>query len=380
MKTFEIFGDIIAGDGDRWAAAEVAPAQVAAFLKEANGEAVAFNVNSNGGDATAGIAIANMIKAYGGETVCNVLGVAASVSSVIACACDRLAMGEGAFLMIHNPWIVTAGGAEELRKDAETLDKLKAAIMGFYASKCDPEKVDLAKLMDEETWLSRDEAKALGFAVEDYSGGLKAAACLTRRAYAKAPEAAKALVQVEEKPATDAAEAADTTATDAAQAGAEATQADEKPAEDKAADNWEARFKGLSKKYNGLKAQLDEAESRHASELVAMTAERDNFKSQLDQSAKDLAAANAKVSALSAKVEEGDKALHAAQSDLAAARDSLAKAEDKAKRLESTRDLLTAGVLTPPATSETYAAKMTAAKGAKEREELRAMKRAGKIK
>lgn len=418
MKTFGLYGDIIGGEADRWDYSEVAPSQIAAFLKNAGGEAVEVNINSNGGSVTGGIAIANMLKAYPGEVTCNVLGVAASIASVIACAGKTLAMGEGSFLMVHNPFAYTSGTAEELRKDADTLDKMRDAIIAIYKGKCGDGKEDeLKMLMDDESWLSRDEARKFGFAVADYEGELKAAASLTRRAYDRAPEAVKAMLKFEakkpaaEKPAENApeatAEAPEAQAEAPAEnpAPAEGTQQNaaneavhagevlqptaeyavpEKPAapvEEKAkpADNWEARFKGLSTKYNALNDVLKNTKADYEAKLSAITAERDNLKSQLDQHGKDLDAANAKLSELTTKVNEGVEALAKATEELATSRDSLTKANERVAHLESTRDLLTAGVLTPPAESS-YKAKMANAKTPEEREALRNAKKAGKIK
>ena len=279
-----------------------------------------------------------------------------------------------------NPYAYTSGTAEELRKDAETLDKMRDSILSFYLGKCGGKTADeLKEMMDAESWISRDEAKEMGFAIEDYSGELKAAASLTRRAFDKAPEAAKALMKFEaRKPQeTGGGKSAESTEARAEKTAGKALGGSAaKPAP---ADNWEARFKGLSTKFNELKAKYDDVEAKHTSELVALNAEIDNLKSQLDQSGKDLAAAQAKVSELAAKAEEDAKALLKANEDLAEVRNSLAASEDKVKHLESTRDMLTAGVLTPPESGATYADKMKAAKTAKEREELRALKKAGKI-
>lgn len=360
-KAFNLFGDIVDNDADRWFGSDVTPAIFIDWLAKQDGD-IEVNINSNGGSVTAGLAIANAIKGYNkGDVTCNVLGIAASMASVIACAGKRLCMGEGAFLMVHNPWTVTMGDADDLRKDADTLDQMRDSIIGFYQSKCPDKAADEFKaIMDAETWLNPEGATAQGFAVEAYAGELKAAAALTRRAIDKAPEAARALLEY----------------------------CDHKPAP---ADNWEARYKGLSKKFAELQQQTAEAEKRNAAQIAdieaalnaaleAKDAEITTLKSQLDQSAKDLADANAKVSELAAKVEEDAKALHAAEADLAQTRDSLTKAEERVKHLEETRDALTAGVLTPPAIGTTYADKMKAAKTPEEREELRAQKRAGRIK
>ena len=361
--TFNILGDIVANDGERWWESDVVPGMVVGWLAKQDGD-IEININSNGGDVAGGLAIANAIKGYTkGKKTCNVLGVAASMASVIACAGDELKMGQGAFLMVHNPWTVTMGNAEELRKDADTLDKMRDSILSFYQSKAYGKSADdLKALMDAETWLSADEARAAGFLVDDYAGEMKAAASLTRRAFAKAPDAAKALVEFHDRKPEPAAPRTP----------------------EPAADNWEARFKGLSQKFNNHQKKsvemLAAAEEQQKAALAARDAENASLKTQLEQSAKDLADANAKVSELSSKLEENAKALQKATDDLAATRDSLTKAEEQVKHLESTRDALTAGVLTPPAAGTSYADQMKAAKTPEEREALRAAKRAGKIK
>lgn len=396
MKTINILGDIIGGEGERWVSSEVSPKNVIDALTEAGGEPVEININSYGGSVLGGLAIANAIKTYPGETTCNVLGIAASMASVIACAGKKTCMGQGAYLMIHNPWTYTSGTAEDLRKDAEKLDQMRDSIISFYKGKCSKTEDELKALMDAETWISRESAADFGFEVEDYAGEFKAAASLTRRAYDKAPDAVKALMKFmdkkpEDKPVAETTEkpveaAAEETATETAteaekpaeaQETATETVEAEKPAEEpkneKPAENWEARFKGLSTKFN-------EAKAEHEKALAARDAEITNLKSQLEQFGKDLAAANAKASELADKLDENAKALQKANDDLAETRDSLQKAEDKAKQLEDTRDMLTAGVLTPPAVGNSYADKMKAAKTPEEREALRAQKRAGKIK
>ena len=389
--TFNLLGDIVANDAERWFESDIVPGMVIGWLAKQDGD-IEININSNGGDVAGGLAIANAIKAYSkGKKTCNVLGVAASMASVIACAGDELKMGQGAFLMVHNPWTVTMGNAEELRKDADTLDKMRDSILSFYQSKAYGKTADdLKALMDAETWLSAEEAREAGFLVDDYAGEMKAAASLTRRAFAKAPDAAKALVEFHDRkpeaPKAEAPEAPVETPETPAEAPAEPPAQPEASAAQPTppADNWESRFKGLSQKFNDLQkksaASLAEIEEQHKTALAAKDAEITSFKTQLEQGAKDLAAANAKVSELSAKLEEGAKALQKATDDLAATRDSLTKAEEQVKHLESTRDALTAGVLTPPAAGTSYADQMKAAKTPEEREALRAKKRAGKIK
>ena len=67
------------------------PQQVADFFNQIEPDKpVEIHFNSGGGEVFAGIAIANIIKAHAGETVGYVDGIAASIASVILCACDRV--------------------------------------------------------------------------------------------------------------------------------------------------------------------------------------------------------------------------------------------------------------------------------------------------
>lgn len=383
MKTYNIFGDIIGSEAERWYYSEVSPQDIVDFLTEANGEPVEININSYGGSVTGGIAICNALKAYKGDVTCNVLGIAASMASAIACAGKTLKMGEGSFLMIHNPWTYTSGNAEDLRKDAETLDQMRDSILGFYLSKNSKTADEIKAYMDAETWIAAENAADFGFSVETYTGELKAAASLTRRAFAKAPDAVKAMIKFTDKKP----EAQNHTEAPAEAAGAvaDAPKADAPKAEDKPVEtaqkpcDWEARFKGLSTKFNELKARLDETEGKHTSEVVALNAEIENLKTQNEALQKDLAEAKTEANNLSAKLTETSEALDKATKDLAKVRNSLTQSEEQVKQLTETRDMLTAGVLTPPAEA-TYADKIKAAKTPEEREKLRAQKRAGKIK
>ena len=71
------------------------------------GEEVTFEITSPGGSCTAGLAIASMIRKCSQEghaTTAHVIGLAASMASVIACSCDKLKLDSTAFMMVHNPW------------------------------------------------------------------------------------------------------------------------------------------------------------------------------------------------------------------------------------------------------------------------------------
>jgi len=158
--TLYIYGEI----GD-WG---VSAAQVAADI-EALGpvEKLTVRVSSYGGDAMQGVAIHNLLRSLPYDVEVIIDGIAASAASVIAVAGRRVIMPSTALMMIHDPWSLAAGNAEDMRHQAEVLEKIKQALTAAYLSKApniDPERLDA--LLSEETWLTAEEAVELGLADE----------------------------------------------------------------------------------------------------------------------------------------------------------------------------------------------------------------------
>lgn len=121
-------------------------------------------LNSPGGSVTEGMALYNLLVGIRAKLTVEVLGVAASIASIVALAGRELVMGEGSYYMIHNPWTITWGDADQLRKDAEVLDKMRGELVNIYVSRSGLSAKEVGQMMDDETWLTADEAKAKGFA------------------------------------------------------------------------------------------------------------------------------------------------------------------------------------------------------------------------
>lgn len=60
-------------------------------------------------------------------------GLAASMASVIAMVGDEIVMPENALMMIHDPWNIVVGNADDMRKEADVLDKMKDSLVTIYA-------------------------------------------------------------------------------------------------------------------------------------------------------------------------------------------------------------------------------------------------------
>lgn len=131
-----------------------------------NKKNITLMLNSPGGDVFDGMAIYNMISAKRENVNIEVYGLAASIASVIALAGNSLTMGEGTYLMIHNPWGMTIGDYTDHVKMAEVLEKMQGEFINIYANSSDLEKDEVKEIMDNETWMTAKEAADFGFADE----------------------------------------------------------------------------------------------------------------------------------------------------------------------------------------------------------------------
>lgn len=341
-----------------------------------NGERVEIEINSPGGLVIQGVEMANAIKNSKAHVVAHVTGIAASMASVIACACDEIEMEEASFMMIHNPWGMAIGDANEMRKEASVLDQMKAVCMAFYRGKFARTDEELSALMSDETWYTGAECQANGLKCTVIKSDFQAAASVCGKSFEKMPEgAAKFLTK---KELTEEGKAEIEAARKAAATVPAPSAATPAPGENATAqDDWAARYKGASKKINELTEALAVAtKSKTIAETSLASAEASlgevqatlkDFNAQVEKAGyKDLAALIGAVSTLKADLEKSG-------TELAATREQL-------DHMKATRDLLTAGVLSPSNGADSYEAKMAAAKTPQEREDLRAMKKAGKIK
>lgn len=161
-----IYGEIVS---DKWYDDETSAISFKSDLDELGDvDTINLHINSPGGSVFEGIAIHNMLKMHKATVNVYVDGLAASIASVIAMSGDTIFMPENAMLMIHNPWTFAVGNAKELRKQADDLDRIAQASIKTYLSKSNG-KIDeetLTQLLDEETWLSAQEAFDYGLADE----------------------------------------------------------------------------------------------------------------------------------------------------------------------------------------------------------------------
>lgn len=356
MKTFKLDCEIGYETGDTWWGRQVGPDAVSDFLAGCNpGERVTIEINSPGGLCIPGFAIANSIKNSQAHVVAHVVGLAASMASVVMCACDEIQLEEGSFVMIHNPWSWAEGDAEELRKEAEVLDTMKAGIMAFYRAKF-PGKSDeeISGLMDAETWMTGMDALRAGLKCVVIPTTARAAASATRHHFAKIPALAARFIDVKDRPPeavpkaerpaeeqpveeiiSAASEAQTPPASDVGELHSPG-QGDSSPQTQALASStekgkgvetasvqqqdgaWEARLAGLQAAKD---KELAEMSAKYKADIADMKARHEaavaDLQNQLQAKAQELESAKAEASSLASKLGTADAALADARKQLA---------------------------------------------------------------
>ena len=148
------------------------------FVRELNhidADIITLRINSPGGDVFDGRAIFNALKSHPAKINTVIEGIAASMASIIALSGDTVTMSEGAFYMIHNPWVLMLGDSKELRKEADLLDKIGGELAKTYINKTGLTPSKIKQLMDDETWFTGEEAKSSGF-IDQVDGETKKSA------------------------------------------------------------------------------------------------------------------------------------------------------------------------------------------------------------
>lgn len=142
---------------------------------------VTVHINSPGGDVMAGAEIYSALREHSlngkGRVKVIITALAASAASVVAMAGDEIQISPVAYMMIHNPWTITMGDANEMRKTAKTLDEISEGLITAYQQRTGKTRDQLKKMLENETWMSAQTCVDEGFADSIYGGEIRAAAC-----------------------------------------------------------------------------------------------------------------------------------------------------------------------------------------------------------
>ena len=135
-------------------------------LSELEVDEIDVHINSTGGAVAEGLAIYNVLKNSGIKVTTYCDGFACSAASVVFMAGDERVMNEASLLLIHNAWTYAQGNAADFRKAAEDLDTITQASVKSYMRHVNISEEELKRMMSEETWISAEDAKKMGFATK----------------------------------------------------------------------------------------------------------------------------------------------------------------------------------------------------------------------
>lgn len=122
-------------------------------------------LNSPGGSVFAAAAIRNQLRARDVEvhTWCDGICASAAVGVLLAANPGCRHMSRASMLMVHNPSSQVSGDQSAFIKAADLLGKVKKTILDIYVQGTGLPEAQLSKMMDDETYLTAEEALQYNF-------------------------------------------------------------------------------------------------------------------------------------------------------------------------------------------------------------------------
>lgn len=158
-STIQIFDQI----GEDWyGASGLSAKQFSDVLIECGNGPLLVEINSPGGNVWDGLSIYNQLRGRKAPVTTRVVGIAASIASIIALAGDRVEMADAALMMIHDPSGMASGTSEDMRKMADALDQHAEVLVGVYTKKTGKSPESIRAAMKAETWFTTEEAMIFG--------------------------------------------------------------------------------------------------------------------------------------------------------------------------------------------------------------------------
>ena len=185
-----LYGEIIRDSPWKWSKEDKSAAEFKKAIDDVRSKGakkLLLRINSPGGVCTESVAMRSILATAGFDEInIRIEGMCASAATDIATLPGaHVAISEGSEYMIHNPWCVTWGDADDLEHTIERLRNIEQTSRGFYAKRTGQPEDQIKKWMDAETWFTAEQAVEYGFADEvltaEAGGATPAAACVTAR-------------------------------------------------------------------------------------------------------------------------------------------------------------------------------------------------------
>ena len=186
--TIQIFDQI----GEDWfGGGGLSGKQFSDVLNEVGDGPLLVEINSPGGNVWDGLSIYNQLRGRRAPVTTRVVGIAASIASIIALAGDKVEMADAALMMIHDPSGMASGASEDMRKMADALDQHAEVLVGVYEKKTGRSPESIRAAMKAETWFTTAEAIQFGLVDKPIKQLAMAAKWHPRAVTKTAPETVK---------------------------------------------------------------------------------------------------------------------------------------------------------------------------------------------
>lgn len=142
---------------------DVTANEVEEQLSSFGGKPVVIKMSGPGGFIVPGLRIHNLIREYSGHTEVRLMGYAASMTSYIPMAADKVTAHDNTIFMIHNAQGIAAGDHNAMQEGTDLTRRTSAMLAQAYVAKTGKPTKEIRKLMDEGSYFFGSEALEAGF-------------------------------------------------------------------------------------------------------------------------------------------------------------------------------------------------------------------------
>jgi ATP-dependent protease ClpP protease subunit len=158
-----IFGDITSWP---WEESDVSSYNLRQEIAGLDVDTIHVHINSYGGECAEGLAITNALLQHPAKVITYVDGFACSAASIILMAGERRVAAKCSNVLVHPASSGMWGNASDLRREADNLDAITQQSVNAYLSRISKSREELLALMEEERFLTPEEALEWGFVTE----------------------------------------------------------------------------------------------------------------------------------------------------------------------------------------------------------------------
>lgn len=170
MKKVEVRGRIVSDDHIevyQWLGYDATSPKLiknAIAEAEASGEKeLLVEINSGGGSVFAGAEIHYALKKFNGTVNVEIPSLAASAASFIAMAGDKVSMSIVGQMMIHGASTYAGGNHKTMNDTGDFLRNVDDSIINAYLTKTSKTREELRAMMNQDTWMTAQQALDAGF-------------------------------------------------------------------------------------------------------------------------------------------------------------------------------------------------------------------------